>query len=54
MTAKIGLDDRGEENAANSYFFWYDDQGGRHGFWFQENGEARGDPPETPVRRPKP
>lgn len=53
LLAKIGLDSNGEENTANTMLYWYDSQGGIHAFWFDSAGEPRGDPPETPVRRPK-
>ena len=53
LTAKVGLDADGKENPSDTVCFWYDDQGGKHAFWFAHNGEPQGDPPETPIRRKK-
>lgn len=52
LTAKAGLDESGKQNPGNTFCFWYDDQGGKHAFWFDSSGEAQGDPPAAPVRRP--
>ena len=53
IQSRVLVDEKGEEIPGSGVYFWYDEEGGRHGFWYQQNGEAGGDPPEAPLRRPK-